>query len=237
MAIGYDSLPMLFQTVLDTPMYEGVGTLAHDIARPPNVTEEHTMLLQGAAAWAQWPLSNISIISFDAANPDRLALSAANSLSMDYMVGAFSGVAWVFLDVIAATARSIFFKGGQGVGCGWDFLVTATGELLFSTVQVGDSQHTYSPAGTIVISTWALVGWSRLGAAAKVYKNGVNVTSLPGAHVNPDTAAARDLHIGVTDGHALPFDGYMWRPRIWSRQLSGIEMSELFAMEKAYFGV
>lgn len=238
MSKGYSNIPALFQTVLDIPMFEASGARAHDIARPPAVAEEHTMALEGVTiAWAKWPLSNVTPISFNDATPDRLSLSAANSVSMNYMVGAFSGVAWVFLDVIGATARSIFFKGGTGAACGWDFLVTATGQLCFSTVQAGDSQHTYSPAATIVISTWALVGWSRLGAVATVYKNGVNVTSAPAAHINPDTAAALELHVGVTQGHALPFDGYIWHPRIWHRQISLDEHKAIFEMERSLFGV
>ena len=45
------------------------------------------------------------------------------------------------------------------------------------------------------------------------------------------------LHVGVTDGHALPFDGYIWRPRVFSRELPASEMLMLFEMERALFGV
>lgn len=238
MSKGYDNLPMLFQSVIDIPMYEAIGALAHDIARPPGVTEEHTMELQGATiAWAAWPLSNIGIIDFTAATPDRLALSAANSVSMDYQVGAFSGMVWVHADVIAPTARFLFCKGGQGSGCGWGFLITAAGALSFDTVQAANSQHTYSPDGSIVINTWTLVGWSRLGAAARVFKNGVDITSIPDVHVNPDSAVARELHIGVSDGHALPYDGYIWRPRVIGREISDRDHAHVFEMERDLFGV
>jgi hypothetical protein len=235
---GYDNLPMLFQSVLDIPMYEGIGALAHDIARPPAITEDHTMALHGATiGWAQWPLSNVTIIDFTDATPDYLSLAAAESLSMDYQVGAFSGVAWIHPDIIAPNARFIICKGGTGAACGWDFIITAAGAICFSTVQAGDSQHTYSPDGAIVISEWAMIGFTRLGAAAKVYKNGVDVTSIPDTHVDPDSAAADDVHIGVTNLHALPYDGYIWRPRIFSRELSAIDMQQIFEVERDLVGV
>lgn len=238
MTISYDKLPMLFQTVLDIPMYEGLGAVAHCIARPPGVTEEHTVALQGATiAWAQWALSNVTVIDFTSATPDRLSIPAAQTVSMDYQVGAFSGLAWIHPDAVAGSARFVICKGGQGAGCGWNFHFTTDGAIAFSTVQAADSQHTYSPNGTIVIGEWAQIGFTRLGAVARVYKNGVDVTSISGVHVNPDSAVARDVHIGVTEGHALPYDGYIWRPRIFSRQIGAGEMWKLFETERDLFGV
>lgn len=238
MTKGYDNLPMFFQTVLDIPMFEESGALARDIARPPAVAEEHTMALEGGTiAWAPWPLSNVGLISFNGVTPDRLSLSAANSLSMDYQAGAFSGAVWVYPTTLIGAIRTLFCKGVAATD-GWCFEVAGgNGAIYFRTSQAGADQETISAVGEVVLNTWYLLGFSRLGASARLYKNGVDVSSTIGAHVNPVSAAARELHIGCVVAHANGWTGYMWRPRIWSRQISAAEMQKIFNMERGLFGV
>lgn len=238
MVKGYDNLPMLFQTVLDIPMYEGVGTLAHDIARPPAVAEDHTMTLTGPPAWAAWPLSNLPILSFNPATPDFMELSAANSVTMDYQAGAFSLASWVFIDDLS-NDRYIIERGLLNTD-GWYFYVDITGAIRLFTNQGGAAQISASPNGAVTIANWWFIGATRLGASVRIYRMGIDVTNVVGVHVNP-AACARKLHVGIDDtelvGSNTQMDGYIWRPMVFGRQISQLEMWQIFEMTRALFGI
>lgn len=235
MTIGYDNIPMLFQTVLDIPMYEGVGMLAHDIARPPATALDKTMTLTGAPTWAQWPLSNLTVLNFDETNPDFMELAVAESTDMDYQAGAFSLAAWVYAFDLGMD-RYIIERGLLDTD-GWYFYVLTTGNLIIRTNQAAAGQTTNTAAGVLAATEWALVGVTRLGASCRIYKNGVDVTDTAGAHIDPLTSA-RKLHVGIDDTEAAnQWNGYIWRPRIWSRQLSDDDFWKLFEMERGLFGV
>ena len=238
MTISYDKIPMLFQTVLDIPMYEGNGLRAHDIARPPAVAEDHTMTLTGPPTWAQWPLSNLTILSFNPATPDFLELSNANSLSMGFQAGMFSLAAWVFIDDLA-NDKYIIEKGLLNTD-GWIFMVDIVGAIRLLTNQGGAGQLSASANGAITVAGWWLIGATRLTNSVRIYRNGVDVTATVGNHVNP-AACARKLHVGIDDtelvGSNTQMDGYIWRPMVFNRQLSAIEMLQLFESTRALFGV
>ncbi len=237
---GYSNIPQLYQAVLDIPMFEAagaVGALVHDIARPSGVALDKNMALAGATiTWANWGLSNTALVNFDAVTPDRLELAAAQSTDLNYQAGAFSGVVWAYPLDLAGALRTIFCKGGTVDG--WKFHVAGgNGAIYLTTYQAAGSQETLSAIGEVVLNTWYMLGFSRLGAAVKLFKNGVDVTLTAPAHTPPDSAAARDFHVGCVLAHADGWDGYLWRPRIFSRQLSATNFKELFELERGLFGV
>ena len=231
---GYSNIPQLYQASLDIPMFEASGALVHDISRQAALDKR--MTLTGATiAWANWPLSNTALVNFDATTPDRLELAAAQSTDLNYQAGAFSGAVWVYPLNLAGALRTIFCKGGTVDG--WKFHVAGgNGAIYLSTYQAATNQETLSAVGEVVLNTWYLLGFTRLAGAVKLFKNGVDVTLTPGAHVNPDSAAARDFHVGCVLAHADGWAGYLWRPRLFSRQLSATEMKEIFEMERSLFG-
>lgn len=233
---SYSKIPQLYQSVLDIPMFEAVGALAHDISRQAALNK--TMTLAGATiAWAKWPLSNTSIIDFNSATPDRLELAAAASTDLNFLAGDFSGMAWVYPQLLVGNIRNIFCKGGVEGNNGWEFTVAGgNGAIYFSTYQAAAHQDTLSAIGQVVLNTWYLLGFSRTGTVAKLYKNGVDVTLTSGAHVNPDDAAARDFHVGSSLMHAAGWDGYIWRPCLFSRLLLPTEFKEIFELERGLFG-
>lgn len=240
MTKSYDNLPMYFQTLLDIPMYEGQGVLAHDIARPPLVAEDHTMTLTGAPTWAPggWPLSNLPILSFIPGNPDFMELSAANSVGMGFQGGAFSLAAWVFIDDLT-NDKYILEKGLLNTD-GWYFYVDITGAIRLITNQGAGGQVSASANGAITIANWWFIGATRLGASVRIYRNGLDVTSVVGVHVNP-AACGRKLHVGINDTELAAsntqMDGYIWRPMVWGRQISQVEMWQVFEMTRAFLGV
>jgi len=236
MSKGYDLLPMLYQSILDIPMFEGAGALAHDISR--QVALDKTMALTGGTiAWAQVVPSNTTVIQFTAATPDYLTLSALESTDLDFTTGAFSGLIWVYPTLLAGDLRYLFCKGGTVDG--WFFCVSGNnGAMHFDTCKAGPSfWETTSTVGEVVLNTWHLLGFSRLTTSVRLYKNGIDVTDAASVHQDPDTAAARVLNIGVTLGVTAAYQGYLWRPRLFDRQLSAVEMAQIFQMERSLFGV
>ncbi len=235
MTIGYDNLPMLMQTILDIPMYEGIGVLAHDIARPPATALDHTMTLTHAPAWAAWPLSNLPILSFIPGHPDFMELAAAASTDLNFQAGAWSAVMWIFEDV--AASRYLMCKGTNIVG--WYWYVDANGAIHAVTSQGGPTQQdTFSGNGEVTVATWWMLGMTRLGANIALYKNGNPLAATAGVHVNPASAAALKFLVGIDNTEAgSPWDGYLWRPIVFGRQISALEMQQVFSMTRGIFGV
>jgi len=235
MTKGYDNLPMYFQTLLDVPMYEGTGTLTHDIARPPATALDHTMTLTGAPTWAAWPLSNLPILSFVPGNPDFMQVAAVESTDLDFQTGAFSTVVWVYVDALAS--RYLMCKGTNVIG--WYWYIDANGAIHLTTSQAGPTQQdTFSVNGEVTISTWWMLGATRLGADVALYKNGNLLTVTAGTHINPDSAAALKFLVGIDNTEvANMWDGYLWRPIIFGRQITQVEMWQIFEMTRGLFGV
>ena len=107
----------------------------------------------------------------------------------------------------------------------------------FLTGQGAATQLTEALVGTVSSGVWHLVGMNRNGADVRLFSDGRDVTEpVPDTHIDP-VAAATILTIGVRSDISLPFDGQMWYPRIWGRQLSAAEMLQIFNMERHWFGL
>lgn len=250
MSVSFDLLPTNFQLVLSAPMREATGAalaLTHDVARP-----HHPITLRGATiAWAQVALSNLSHIALTPATPDYLDVAAASALDLNFgnapSLDPFSLAAWVRADVLIGAVRTLMCHGQTGVaGAGWQWNIGADGAIHLVTEQAAANQTTDTAVGVVTINTWWFLAATCDGdyptAAVKLFKNAVDVTeAVPGVHLTPATAAANKLYIGVHDNAAggveLPFSGYMWNPRVWERQLSAIEIWNLFEWDRRFFGV
>lgn len=251
MSVSFDLLPTNFQLVLSAPLREATGLAlarTHDVARP-----HHPVTLRGATiAWGQVALSNLTYIDLTPAAPDYLDVAAADALDLDFgnapSLDPFSLALWVNADLLIGAIRTLMCHGQTGAaGAGWQWNLGADGILHLITEQAGALQTTDAlAAGAISINRWwflvATCDGNYPTAAVKLLKNAVDVTeAVPGVHITPDTAVANNLYIGVHDNAAggveLPFSGLMWNPRIWERQLSSIEIWNLFEMERKLFGV
>lgn len=231
--IGYDKFAIDHQLLLDLTMEEvsgGAGDYIFDRARP-----HHACLLNGATiGWTLLP-SGLYVMDFTSGTPDWLDCPQADTADLDFVAGDFSVGAWVNLDSLAAN-RSIMCRGLLDTD-GWHCQVLMDGSIVLFTNQAGANQFSQSPTGLIVVGTSYLVGFSRDGDSVRCFINGIDVTETVGTHVNPLTAA-RELHIGIYDNETgSPWEGQMWRPRIWGRSLAQWEWLELFNMERHWIGV
>jgi hypothetical protein len=230
--IGYDKLRLNQGLLLDLQFRETTGTQTKDWAKPYH--DQPT--LSGAPAWAVLG-NDLTYLSFDPANPDRVIIQAADCVDLDFTTTSFSGGAWIYPD--AYGNRFLFNKVAVAGTEGWAFWISgAAPYLAFSTYNAGPASQTTYGGNGLATSAWQFVSFSRSGASAAVYLNGVNVTVTNATHINPATSAAVDFTIGTTDGGAAGwYDGRMWRARVWNRQLAAWEMKAIYEAERDLFGV
>ncbi len=233
MARSYDYGKLGGACLLDLRLAEGTGGAAVrtlDWAKP-----HHNVTLVTAVTWATVAASGLTVLDFNPATPDRLICLAAGCTDLGFTAGAFAAVVWIKPD--AYGNRWLMMKGAAETGWGF-WIAAASPYIYFTTEQAGPTyQHTLG-AAALATGAWQLVGFSRSGAAARVYLNGLDATATAGTHVNPAASAAGDFSIGTTVGGGAGFyDGQMARPRIWGDFLTADEHWAIFERERYLFGV
>ena len=229
MARGYDNYVLNQELLLDLQVSEGIGTNVQDWAKP-----HHVCTLTGAPTWAA--LGNgLAYLDFVSATPDYILSAAGATADLNFTSGDFSGAVWIRPDV--GGERELFSRGLASTD-GWGFYYqSATNALIFHTSQAAAMQSTIGRTGDVTVSVWQLASFSRDGATARVYLNGVETTTTYATHIDPLTSA-RGLYIGTTDAAAAGwYDGDMWRPRLWGRCLTAAEMASIFMAEHHLMGL
>jgi hypothetical protein len=227
---GYDNWRINQGILLDLQFRETTGTVTSDWSK----VYRDPLTLTGTPAWAVLG-SDLTYLSFDPTNPDYLTSLAADSADLDFTSGSFSGAAWIYPD--AYGNRYLMDKSGAAVG--WAFWIVGTSPYLaFTTANAGPLTQTTYGGASLDLSAWQLVGFTRSGAAAKIYLDGQDATATPATHINPASAVAVNLVIGSAVGAGAGwYDGRMWRPRIWNRALEAWEFLAIYESERRLFGV
>ncbi len=207
---------------------EETGVLTNDNAKP-----HHQHTLTGTPSWAS--LANgTPYLSFNPAHPDYLQCPAAATADLNFTAGDFSLMVW--MNTVALLGYPLMNRGAT-ITDGWSMNVSAEGKVSLLTRQGGTGQSTFT-VNVILINQWYLIMATRSGASCHIYINGAEPAySSVGVHVNP-AAAVRNMYFGCFDAGGAPqYSGYMYRPRIWGRQLSAAEAYQLFQLERDLFGV
>jgi len=231
MPVGFNNLAFNHGLLLDLPFLEGAGTLTHDYAKP-----HHELTLNGTPVWTS--LANgLMVLDFDDTNPDWLDCPGADTGDLDFTSEPFSMAVWMNADDLSGNPF-LFCRGNAAGGDGW-YMVFETGVLPYLTFYTVTGPGTGTGSGTaegiISAGAWYLVGISRSGAQVQFFVNGIDVTIHGPIHSNP-AASVRDLNIGIYGaGGTAPFDGKLWRPRIWDRALSAEDWMNLFQLERHWF--
>lgn len=145
-------------------------------------------------------------LDFDSTVPDYVLIPAARSTQLNFIAEDFSVIARVNIDSLLAH-NWICCRGVLSIS-GWDFFARSDGILRFATNQAAATQQTDSALGAITTGAWLTLGFSRSGAAVQVYRNGVDITTVPAVHINPLTSL-EDTHIGIRTGLTQALDGKM----------------------------
>ena len=162
----------------------------------------------------------------DVGNPTNLQISG-NNITVE---------AWIY----PTSWATLFWQGNvvnqenNSSNDGYMLRVGENGKLNFGvgTAQPGWSEIT-SPTGTLSLNTWAHIAGTYDGTTMKLYKNGVQVSTLT-VSSGPVTAANEVLTIGArrTDRH---FNGKIDEVRIWNVTRTAAEL--LAGMSTEYCGM
>jgi len=185
------------------------------------------------ATWTRLP-SGLRCLSFDGNDYVEMASSPA----LNFTSGDFSIIVWIYLDSLTIHRR-LFSRGVYGgAGDGYLFSVNNNGVLEFQSYQASAGvQTSQSAASQITTGSWYTVGLSRVGASVKLFKNGVNITSVAGTHVDPATCA-RTAKIGIYDDKTNnPWVGKIALVRIYNRALSAAQVASIYQQERHLFKV
>jgi hypothetical protein len=115
--------------------------------------------------------------------------------------------AWVFANALPSNRMGIADYDGQ-----WGFFVRDNGELSCRATR----------GGSFPVGEWVHVACSVDGNLARIYINGVEVSSDPNGDLN--TGGSGPLSIGGNAPSGDAFDGVLDDVRIWSRALSDDEV-------------
>jgi len=169
----------------------------------------------GHPDWVELP-NGLWAMDFDPGTPDYVTIPASYT-QLDFTHEAFSIIARIRLDTLT-TYSKIFCRGLINAD-GYYLGLSTAGSLSLTTSQAAAYQNSKSDDGEILTDAMYTLGCSREGTSAKVFKNGVDVTTTSGTHQDP-TTSARAAKIGVYDDNSLPIDGKIVFFRIYKYALS-----------------
>jgi hypothetical protein len=227
---GFDNMALNDNLLLSLPFREGTGTvLTHDEAKP-----HHPISLVHAPTWATVAGSGLSVLRLNGVN-EYAYCPTASCADLDFTTGDFSLACWCYVEDMGS-AYSLMGRFELDAS-GWETFFF--NYLLTLRISTGGADPSVSCYGEDYDpDVWMLVGVSRSGAYPLFYRDGVAVESNyeAGGIPNPVTSA-RDLVIGVRDNKVSNFyNGKIWNPRIWGRNLSAAEHLEMFLQERHLFG-
>ena len=230
MPLSYDIINQ--GIILDLQFLEGSGVITRDWAD----AHHNDPTLTGAPTWSQLA-NDLNYLDFNSGNPDYIQIAAADSADLDFQTADdFSISMWINPDSVLG-ARYLFSRHKTGAGGGGFAAYHQSGLFAFVTYQNTGSSNTSVSSTEMSISNWYLIVITRSGSSARLYINGIDVTVTTGNHTTIATATEKMLFGINRDEASNPFDGKMWRPRIWNRALSKEEIKFIFEKERKLFGV
>ena len=163
---------------------------------------------------------------------DEILATAALTTHLDFTSEDFSGIIRV-KHQDSASANTLMIRSFWNQS-GWEFVIDTSEAVLLYTCNPGVSPVTYTANSTVVDGEIYTIGFSRTGAAVKIYINGIDKTDTAGTHTNPGTSD-RILGIG-SDGYSNnELKGTMKLVAMWSRGLAPQEHADLHIMMSEVF--
>ncbi len=175
----------------------------------------------GTISGAQWATGlHGAALDFIRATPSYVEVEGDTS-HLAFEAQSFSLVMRVNFD--SPLSSTMLFCHGADRADGWYIEIGSNGVIDVVTNRSGSHPDTYAEAGTLVVSTWYTLGISRSGTSITIYRNGVDVTTSHGTHLDP-VATARTLKIGIYDDKSTePLNGIIEFCRLFGVALTASE--------------
>ena len=180
---------------------EGSGTTAYDLTENNN---DGTL--------------KSSALDFDGVN-DHVDMGNDTSLKI---TGDITIEAWVKPDSLAADNR--VFANFDYMDNGYAMNIYSDGRFYFGSWQAATEQATRSSVGAVTVGNWNHLVVTRSGTVAKTYRNGVDVTTTSGTHIDPLPSTVNAM-IGNDDVGSWPFNGSIDEVRVYNTALSAEEIA------------
>ena len=198
------------------PMDDGSGTTARDISGNGN-----DGTLNGGVGWGTGPTGSGGATTYTNSGSEGITVTHDATLAI---VGDMTVCAWVkmpsFPSFHGALQKGTSYPNPYG-------LVIGTSAEQYLTSGDGGSQDYALSTNPVPTDTWCCIAGVRSGTDLTLYLDGsANGTTTIG--VTPSDAAG-DLVLGNRTDYATPFYGSLASVRVWSRALSGAEISALYA--------
>jgi len=126
-------------------------------------------------------------LDFVAANNDYVEIPFTHT-QLNFTSQDFSIVVRVIVDAFPDNA--IIFDRGAFNADGYRFVILNSGAMRFYTSQLV-TQSSGTGVGSVAIGTQYTLGMSRSGANIRLFRNGVDITTIFGVHVDPLSAIRR----------------------------------------------
>ncbi len=229
----YDKLPLNEDIVLDWSLTEGLGALVHDVSKSGSIG---TLIGDIAVGYpAQIGHGYYGVFLFNAWH-QYINCPAADCPNLNFQAGDYSLSCWLNWSIVESS-QILMGKYVLDVS-GWECYLTNAAGVDYITVRHhhagGATARTASYSTGWSVSTLHLFGYSRSGGVVQHYRNGQPITTVVGVLLDPESNAANDLRCGTRyteDANWL--NGYLGRPRAWSRALTDVDHRQLFAQGNA----
>ena len=227
----YDNLALNTNIVLDWQFIEGGGTLVHDQSKSGIIGTLHN------GPW--WPTAMgqpfYGIYLFEVWT-HYIRVFAANCKQLNFTSGDYSLSFWFNWQ---DTGNSLIIMGKYAVDLrGWEVYLWNTGSVEILTVRHhhgGTRSSSYSTGWSE--STLHLFGYSRAGATAQHYRDGLPIptTVQAGGLIDPDSSLVDNLVLGsrftlVQDLYNV----YLGRRSSWSWAMTADEHRQMYAQGNAH---
>ena len=158
-------------------------------------------------------------LDFDGVND---YVDVGNNSSLKITDGDITIEAWVKPDSLAADNR--VFANFVYMQNGYAMNIFSDGRFYLGTWQSSAQQSTISSVGAVTVGNWNHLVVTRTGATSKTYRNGVDVTTTSGSHIDPVSSTV-NARIGNDNSNSWPFDGKIDEVRIYNTDLSAAEIA------------
>ncbi len=195
MTVLYDKIAYNRRALLDLPFREGVGIVTRDVAKP-----HHPITLVNTPAWAALVSGKMALSLGGWGVDDYAQCLNADSLDLDFMAGDFSVGGWFNWSTAGIEFSQIIIARYELSVGGWEVYLTEAAGIFYLTLR-----HHHAGGATNRTAAYS-VGWntgalthfgiSRFGTTAQMYRNGVAVTTISDALIDPETST-QDLVIGT----------------------------------------
>jgi hypothetical protein len=162
------------------------------------------------------------------------SVSLGTDSDFNFTDQAFTIMCWA--KITDYTNSNSFFCRGLNLTDGYVFYTQNNGAIYLETYQAAGRQINSSPVGSLLSNIWYFVATTRYGVTGKLYKGGLDVTSVSVNIINPLTST-RQGYWGKYETGSSYLIGQLSLMRIFNRALSASEIYSTYQSERSLFGV